>query len=79
MISTSPAPLAYTTPPLPALLPLTRVSPRRVRLQPPEISKSLVCPWPSSVAPSPLLATVTLMSEEQLIWLLSLKSALDGR
>jgi len=72
MISTSPAWNASTTPPLLAL-PLTRVSPRRVRLQPFSSLKSPVDLWPSSVAPSPLLATVTLMLELQLIWLLSLR------
>jgi len=50
-----------------------------VRLQPPEREKSLVCSWPSSVAPSPLLETVTLMLEAHLIWLPSLKCALGGR
>ena len=79
MISMSPALLAYTTPPLLLPLPLIRVSPRRVRLQPFPRVKSLVCSWPSSVAPSPLLATVTLMLEPQLIWLPSLKCALGGR
>ena len=78
MISMSPAPYACTTPPLYAL-PLTRVSPRRVRLQPPPREKSPVSPWPSRVAPSPLLATVTLMLEPHLISLLSLKCALGGR